>query len=183
MLDPPLILEVEFTEEKPKAAQLLNLATQLVCHCTLVEDANEDASILVTSSNRSSNSKPCADLLDTLLGHSVVTCQYLSDHVDGKRKLFFVFADLAIRIQGDYRLQCTIVDMPRGKIQTLLTKPFVIYPPQSYPGILGKPTALTPEPTTLSKNFYAQGVTIRSGTYAKKRLFTTLDDSKLDDDM
>lgn len=82
---------------------------------------------------------------------------------------------LTSRIQGEYQLVCHILDLSRGAVQTVETKSFSIYPPQTYPGILGKLARLIIiESTELSKCFYKQGIAIRSGTYSKKVLLIWL---------
>jgi hypothetical protein len=96
--------------------------------------------------------------MSTLAGQSTCCGLVLNDPVDGAPKLFFVFQDLAVKVVGQYRLLCHIVDISRFfdlirpyiPVPPLITSPFDIHSLQTFPGVL--------EPTQLSRSFTLQGL-------------------------
>jgi hypothetical protein len=104
MLDPPLILEISFEGRQPSDTEMRNLAGTLTCHVTLKSVENNDQSVVMLDGKA---------LLPTLLGTTSVPAAVLKDVSDSKSKLFFVFHDLGIRLQGQFILECKTVDMAR----------------------------------------------------------------------
>lgn len=104
MLDPPLILEIAFDGKQPTDTEMQNLAVSLTCHVTLKSVENDDQSVVMLGKK---------SLLPTLLGSTSVPATVLKDVSDSKSKLFFVFHDLGIRLQGKFILECKTVDMAR----------------------------------------------------------------------
>jgi Velvet factor len=104
MLDPPLILEISFEGRQPSDTEMRNLAVSLTCHVSLKSICNDDQSVVMLGKK---------SLLPTLLGTTSVPAAVLKDVLDSKSKLFFVFHDLGIRLQGEFILECKTVDMAR----------------------------------------------------------------------
>ncbi|KAJ5224027.1 Velvet factor [Penicillium chermesinum] len=75
------------------------------------------------------------------------------DNTDGG---FFVFGDLSVKIDGEFRLKFTLFEMRRDMVvylKTILSERFTVYPPKSFPGMM--------ESTFLSRSFADQGVKLR----------------------
>lgn len=115
MLDPPLILQLAFTGSILSPLQMTNLASRLICHVSLAgPDPAANQSHLILSNADPSQIQESArpeNLVKTLLGQTAVNAMILEDVADGNKRMFFVFPDLAIRIQGEYRLVCHVADM------------------------------------------------------------------------
>jgi hypothetical protein len=110
MLDPPLILQIDYDSiDNNSSSKLSNLATQLVCHVN-IKAANDDTNMSFLALAGIPDPIPPEQLIRTMLGQSTTAAQMLRD-VDGSKKLFFVFPDLAIRIQGEYRIECHIMNI------------------------------------------------------------------------
>ena len=116
MLDPPLIIQFDFNEKKfftdhqIKAIFLRYLCYVTIHSCNILDESVMDASILIPNPIRSL-SRGHSPYLNTLLGQRVISPLYLNDFADGENRFFFVFSDLAIRIQGDFILKCYIIDV------------------------------------------------------------------------
>lgn len=114
-------------------------------------DTTLDSSSLSTSTSSVKN----------LIGSSVTTGSKLTN-MDGELGIFFVFPDLSIRKDGDYRFRFSFFDL-RGDSGELLrttayirtrafSEPFRVYSAKQFPGMI--------ESTRLSKHFAKQGVKI-----------------------
>jgi hypothetical protein len=137
---------------------------QFVCHVYVLDaDTSDNNSIISTADARKRrNRKGGYDSLDCvsniMSGQKTISPMILTDPIDQQPRLFFVFTDLCIRVKGEYRLSCTIMDMnryclltrPCDVIEELITNPFEVYTIQYFPG--------APEPTILSKSFWIQGI-------------------------
>ncbi|KAJ2700810.1 hypothetical protein H4218_001798 [Coemansia sp. IMI 209128] len=96
-----------------------------------------------------------------LIGASVTTGAKLVD-VDGSSGVFFVFPDLSIRKDGEYRFRFSFFDLKSDTSDILNTtaqikartfsEPFRVYSAKQFPGMI--------ESTPLSKHFAKQGVKI-----------------------
>jgi hypothetical protein len=51
--------------------------------------------------------------LDNIRGNTIIRAVKLIDPVDNQRKIFFIFADLAIKTQGSYKLVATLIDISK----------------------------------------------------------------------
>ncbi|KAJ1733687.1 hypothetical protein LPJ61_001440 [Coemansia biformis] len=106
-----------------------------------------------------SDGPPCA--VQNLIGTTVATGSKLQG-LDGSPGVFFVFPDLSIRKDGEYRLQFSFVDLrsetgdlitTQTQIQaTAFSDAFRVYSAKQFPGMI--------ESTALSKHIARQGVKI-----------------------
>ena len=121
LLDPPLIVEVEFDKQNlPSQTRLFSLATSLTCVVSLLSvdfegrDANAVEPIAENIQIMTSKGSHTYVLAKNLVGQTCRTASFLYD-IDGKmdKKLFFVFADLGIRQAGHYQLVVQAMFMPR----------------------------------------------------------------------
>jgi hypothetical protein len=163
---PPLILELQ--DYDPNRIY--------TCHVTLISNlSDENRSTVGKKQVRISNLKPNSyQCYDCLVGPQIVLGQLLKD-TNLQNGLFFIFPDLSIRTQGDYRLQCRIIDMISyliGKhreqvVCQATTTTISIYDSKTFPGGC--------DPTELSKWFNSQGIPIGGGPYGRKvRSFISL---------
>ncbi|KAJ1899344.1 hypothetical protein LPJ66_002168 [Kickxella alabastrina] len=121
-------------------------------------------------SSSTSDSSMCT--VRNLIGASVTTGAKLNN-VDGSLGVFFVFPDLSIRKDGDYRFRFSFFDLQSDNGDLLKTsadikarafsEPFRVYSAKQFPGMI--------ESTPLSKHFAKQGVKIpvRKETIGKSR--------------
>ena len=100
VFQPPLILEVEFDDlnYSPSSTCLDTLSSLLVCNVALVSTEKEVMTKFIDKNG----------LLDNLLGSICILPFQGKDVVGGTEKLFFVLSDLAIRLPGEYILECKI---------------------------------------------------------------------------
>ncbi|KAJ1958941.1 hypothetical protein GGI12_004603 [Dipsacomyces acuminosporus] len=101
------------------------------------------------------------DTVRNLIGSSISTGAKLNN-LDGTLGIFFVFPDLSIRKDGEYRLRFSFFDLKSetGDLITtsspirarIFSDPFKVYSAKQFPGMI--------ESTTLSKHFAKQGVKI-----------------------
>ncbi|KAJ6155156.1 hypothetical protein N7470_005722 [Penicillium chermesinum] len=127
-IDPPPIVQLRVREEGTYLAHLY--------------EANEDQQVSVPPSQ-------------ALAGTLVSSLHRLKD-VDNTDGGFFVFGDLSVKIDGEFRLKFTLFEMRRDMVvylKTILSERFTVYPPKSFPGMM--------ESTFLSRSFADQGVKLR----------------------
>ncbi|BEI81619.1 hypothetical protein CcaverHIS002_0207790 [Cutaneotrichosporon cavernicola] len=172
-LTPPLIVQLQVRNEKGEEVETDNatLARRLV-HLTmgveLVSPDGIDSRSLMRVRPPSprgtvqpyypTSAPPPYSVQRTLLGSSVRTPQILTR--EGRKGLYFIFQDLIVRPEGQYRLEGKILDLAGpphigtsiGVTHPLTycrTDPFDVIIPQEFPG----PVAITP----LSTEFLRQG--------------------------
>jgi hypothetical protein len=77
-----------------------------VCHISLFDsDTDEDRTTIRKSDD--------TQLFQNLVGQRVSSGTILSDPDDGIKKLFFIYPDLSIRVIGEYRFLCYLVNLSR----------------------------------------------------------------------
>jgi Velvet factor len=116
LIDPPLVLALD-VETEYNNQQLQDIGKRFVCVLNLFEsksrqnadyifDAVDDKSEL--SSSRDNNPSPAR--MHNLVGNTVSSAILLktSHEYDSKRKLFFVFPTLSVRLPGTYYLSCIV---------------------------------------------------------------------------
>ena len=96
-------------------------------------------------------------VFENLVGTKVQTPQVLVDPTDGIQKQFFIFNDISIRIDGEFQLSISIVNLLTGEIISGSTEPIVIVTPQLY--------VRNPSKTLLSESFAAQTKPARMKNY------------------
>jgi hypothetical protein len=137
---------------------------QLICHVLLLDANTNDIQTTINTlgAKKMRNRNGIEEQLDSattnMSGQKTATPLFLCDPLEQQEKLFFVFHDLCIRVKGEYKLKCIIMDMNRyllltrscTVLQELMTSCFEVYSVQYFPGI--------PEPTALSDSFLKQGL-------------------------
>ncbi|PWY63951.1 VeA family regulator VosA [Aspergillus eucalypticola CBS 122712] len=140
-VDPPPIVQIRVREEGTYLAQHY-LQSPYYFMCCSLYDASEDNPVPVAPST-------------ALTGTLVSSLHRLKD-VDNTDGGFFVWGDLSVKIEGDFRLKFTLFEMRKDVVthlKSIITDRFTVYPPKSFPGMA--------ESTFLSRSFADQGVKLR----------------------
>ncbi|OOF98159.1 hypothetical protein ASPCADRAFT_164473 [Aspergillus carbonarius ITEM 5010] len=140
-VDPPPIVQIRVREEGTYLAQHY-LQSPYYFMCCSLYDASEDNPVPVAPST-------------ALTGTLVSSLHRLKD-VDNSDGGFFVWGDLSVKIEGDFRLKFTLFEMRKDivtHLKSIITDRFTVYPPKSFPGMA--------ESTFLSRSFADQGVKLR----------------------
>ncbi|OXV11953.1 hypothetical protein Egran_00283 [Elaphomyces granulatus] len=140
-VDPPPIVQLKIREESSYLAQHY-LQSPYYFMCCSLYDATED--------------RPAPVQPSTALAGTLVSSLHRLKDIDNADGGFFVFGDLSIKLEGDFRLKFTLFEMRRDNVvalKSILSDRFSVLPPKSFPGML--------ESTLLSRSFADQGVKLR----------------------
>lgn len=100
--------------------------------------------------------RPTPEGLSGALGGTVVSSLHRLKDTDNQDGAFFVFGDLSVKLEGQFRLQFSLYEM-RGAmcyfIKSIVSEPFTVYPGKNWPGMS--------ESTFLTRSFSDQGVRLR----------------------
>ncbi|KAI9890003.1 MAG: hypothetical protein M1814_004621 [Vezdaea aestivalis] len=100
--------------------------------------------------------RPAQAAPQTALAGTLVSSLHRLKDVDNADGGFFVFGDLSVKIEGEFRLRFSLFEMRKAEvfhIKSIVSKPFTVYPAKSFPGMS--------ESTFLSRSFGDQGVRLR----------------------
>ncbi|KAI9034794.1 protein vosA [Aspergillus affinis] len=140
-VDPPPIVQIRVREEGTYLSQHY-LQSPYYFMCCSLYDGSDDSPVAVSPST-------------ALTGTLVSSLHRLKD-VDNTDGGFFVFGDLSVKVEGDFRLKFTLFEMRRDTVHYLkstISERFTVSPPKSFPGMA--------ESTFLSRSFADQGVKLR----------------------
>ncbi|OOQ90551.1 developmental regulator VosA [Penicillium brasilianum] len=140
-IDPPPIVQLRVREEGSYLAQHY-LQSPYYFMCCSLYDATEDRPVPVAPS--------------TALAGTLVSSLHRLKDVDNSDGGFFVFGDLSVKIEGEFRLKFTLFEMRKDVVTYLKTEisdRFKVSPPKNFPGMM--------ESTFLSRSFADQGVKLR----------------------
>ncbi|KAJ5585558.1 Velvet factor [Penicillium hispanicum] len=140
-IDPPPIVQLRVREEGSYLAQHY-LQSPYYFMCCSLYDATEDRPVPVAPS--------------TALAGTLVSSLHRLKDVDNSDGGFFVFGDLSVKIEGEFRLKFTLFEMRKELVtylRTIISDRFTVSPPKSFPGMM--------ESTFLSRSFADQGVKLR----------------------
>ena len=116
--------------------------------------------------------RPVHEKQDNLItGTSASSLHRLKD-VDNSDGAFFVFGDLSVKVEGEFRLCFTLYEIDTEAeagtdryihtIKQIISRPFTVYPAKTFPGMA--------ESTFLSRSFGDQGVRLRIRKEARATL-------------
>ncbi|KAJ8651942.1 hypothetical protein O0I10_012462 [Lichtheimia ornata] len=94
--------------------------------------------------------------IDQYLVGTTASSLYRLRDLDDADAGFFIFTDLAVKQEGEYRLHFSLFEIAGDNVQnrqSMLSDTFTAYEPKRFPGPL--------EPTTLSRCLYNQGIKMR----------------------
>ncbi|KAL1965045.1 hypothetical protein VTN77DRAFT_6105 [Rasamsonia byssochlamydoides] len=140
-VDPPPIIQLKVREENTYLAQHY-LQSPYYFMCCSLYDANED--------------RPAPVQPSTALAGTLVSSLHRLKDVDNTDGGFFVFGDLSIKIEGEFRLKFTLFEMRKDTVtglKSIISDRFQVLPPKNFPGMA--------ESTFLSRSFADQGVKLR----------------------
>ncbi|OJJ40641.1 hypothetical protein ASPWEDRAFT_47434 [Aspergillus wentii DTO 134E9] len=140
-VDPPPIVQLRVREEGSYLAQHY-LQSPYYFMCCSLYDATEDTPVPVAPS--------------TALAGTLVSSLHRLKDVDNNDGGFFVFGDLSVKIEGEFRLKFTLFEMRKEVVtylKSIVSDRFNVSPPKSFQGMA--------ESTFLSRSFADQGVKLR----------------------
>jgi len=140
-IDPPPVVQLRVREEGTYLAQHY-LQSPYYFMCCSLYDATEDRPVPVAPS--------------TALAGTLVSSLHRLKDVDNSDGGFFVFGDLSVKIEGEFRLKFTLFEMRKDVVtylKTVISDRFKVSPPKNFPGMM--------ESTFLSRSFADQGVKLR----------------------
>jgi hypothetical protein len=117
--------------------------------------------ILVTVAD----SKPASENVNTSLAGTLVSSLHRLKDVDNTEGGFFVFGDLSVKLEGDYRLQFTLYEVNGPSVfhlKSIISEPFSVHASKNFPGMS--------ESTSLTRSFSDQGVRLRLRKEPRKLL-------------
>ncbi|KAJ5172408.1 Velvet factor [Penicillium capsulatum] len=140
-IDPPPIVQLRVRDEGSYLAQHY-LQSPYYFMCCSLYDATDDRPVPVAPS--------------TALAGTLVSSLHRLKDLDNSDGGFFVFGDLSVKIEGEFRLKFTLFEMRKelvSYLKTIVSERFTVSPPKSFPGMM--------ESTSLSRSFAEQGVKLR----------------------
>lgn len=139
-IDPPPIIQLQIRDPSDPAQNYLQSPYYFMC-CTLLDSATETQAETVSS---------------TALGGTLVSSLHRLKDVDNHDGGFFVFGDLSVKKEGEYRLRFSLFEMRKTEvvyIKSELSQVFTVFSSKDFPGMT--------ESTFLSRSFGDQGVRLR----------------------
>ncbi|KFY30534.1 hypothetical protein V494_08121, partial [Pseudogymnoascus sp. VKM F-4513 (FW-928)] len=141
-IDPPPIVQLKISEAVDPSQNFLQSPYYFIS-TTLVDDDETQS-----GSDRE-------EVKNALAGTLVSSLHRLkdSDNSDGG---FFVFGDLSVKIEGNFKLQFTLYEVRDKEVEYItstMSEPFKVHPAKNWPGMA--------ESTFLTRSFSDQGVRLR----------------------
>ncbi|KAI9675511.1 MAG: hypothetical protein M1829_003315 [Trizodia sp. TS-e1964] len=142
-VDPPPIIQLRIKDDSDPAQNYLQSPYYFMC-CNLY-DVNQE--------------RPASVAPQTALAGTLVSSLHRLKDIDNSDGGFFVFGDLSVKVEGEYRLRFSLFEMlnsPRSEvvhIKSTISEPFTVYAAKTFPGMS--------ESTFLSRSFGDQGVRLR----------------------
>ncbi|KAI5802225.1 velvet factor-domain-containing protein [Pyronema domesticum] len=139
-VDPPPIIQLKIRDDSDPAQNYLQSPYYFMC--TNLYSATHDQPSLIPPHQ-------------ALAGTLVSSLHRLKD-IDNSDGGFFVFGDLSVKIEGEFRLKFSLFEMLKNEvihIKSITSEPFTVYAAKNFPGMS--------ESTFLSRSFGDQGVRLR----------------------
>ncbi|KAF8542280.1 velvet factor-domain-containing protein [Trichophaea hybrida] len=139
-VDPPPIIQLKIRDDTDPAQNYLQSPYYFMC--TNLYSAVHDSPSLIPPHQ-------------ALAGTLVSSLHRLKD-IDNSDGGFFVFGDLSVKIEGEFRLRFSLFEMMKNEvvhIKSITSEPFTVYAAKNFPGMS--------ESTFLSRSFGDQGVRLR----------------------
>ncbi|KAJ3323713.1 hypothetical protein HDV06_001443 [Boothiomyces sp. JEL0866] len=103
MLDPPLIIQLLLPQPAKNYQPF-----EFICNTTILDAEDGTHNGLICFSKTIGHKTLSTSIKSVLLGQTVTTGVLLNDMKSNELQIFFVFPELAVRIQGDFKLCCNI---------------------------------------------------------------------------
>ena len=113
-----------------------SLQARLLCHVSLTTENGAELACIKRIETDSSEQHTTL-----FYGETTGKGKLLTD-MNGVKTLYFIFADLSVRIAGRYRLRCRMLDMmtimtPNSEIVEVISDVFEVFSPNMFPGMQG----------------------------------------------
>ncbi|CDH60429.1 developmental regulator [Lichtheimia corymbifera JMRC:FSU:9682] len=141
-IDPPPILKLEWVHRSQNITRDFLLQSPFYYVMANLVAADDPTCTLLPSQ-------------EYLVGTTVSSLYRLRD-IDNRDAGFFIFGDLAVIKEGQFRLHFSLFEMTGDEVRnckTIMTEPFIVYPSKRFPGF--------DESTFLTRSFSDQGVRLR----------------------
>lgn len=150
--DPPLVVQITKTTSENTQEFLDNLADRLVCVLFLTTPQGLVISCLEPErDDMIINNQALTSIFD---GQTCIRGQVLDDNITGSKSIFFAFTDLSVRMGGSYVICCRLLDLYDLKYSRVLsTRPFQVFPPKSFPGMMRMIVCLTFSVNCIDESF------------------------------
>jgi hypothetical protein len=151
-IDPPPIIQLKIKDDRQDPCHNYLQSPHLFV-CVDLFAANESTSVQANVNN-------------ALAGTSVSSLYRLKD-IDNSDGGFFVFGDLSVRIEGQFRLRFYLFEVQKADVcflQSITSDVFQVYSAKQFPGML--------DSTFLSRSFSDQGVRIRIRKEHRIKMFS-----------
>ncbi|KAI9777608.1 MAG: hypothetical protein M1839_008662 [Geoglossum umbratile] len=139
-VDPPPIIQLRIKDDSDPAQNYLQSPYYFMC-CNLYDPVHE---------------QPATSAPHTALAGTLVSSLHRLKDIDNSDGGFFVFGDLSVKLEGEYRLRFSLFEMLKSEvvhIKSIISGRFVVYATKNFPGMS--------ESTFLSRSFGDQGVRLR----------------------
>ncbi|KAH8149502.1 uncharacterized protein LAJ45_06582 [Morchella importuna] len=139
-VDPPPIIQLKIRDDSDPAQNYLQSPYYFMC-TNLYSSVHDSPSPIPPH--------------QALAGTLVSSLHRLKD-IDNSDGGFFVFGDLSVKIEGEFRLRFSLFEMLKNEvvhIKSITSEPFTVYAAKNFPGMS--------ESTFLSRSFGDQGVRLR----------------------
>lgn len=150
-VDPPPIVQLRIRDPEDPAQNYLQSPYFFMC-CNLC-DANLDRPGQISAGLQGDDVDTATQ--SALAGTLVSSLHRLKD-VDNTDGGFFVFPDLSVKIEGQFRLRFSLFEMMKTRVEyitSVTSDPFTVFSHKTFPGLS--------ESTFLSRSFGDQGVKLR----------------------
>ncbi|KAE8133407.1 velvet factor-domain-containing protein [Aspergillus pseudotamarii] len=159
-VDPPPIVQIRVREEGTYLAQHYLQSPYYFMCCSLF-DPSDDVPVPVPPSTALTGTLVSSlHRLKDVDNNGTLTPMGMVDvklaELTGPDGGFFVFGDLSVKVEGDFRLKFTLFEMRKDivtHLKSVISERFTVSPPKSFPGMA--------ESTFLSRSFADQGVKLR----------------------
>ncbi|KAF8445402.1 velvet factor [Terfezia claveryi] len=136
-VDPPPIIQLKIRDDQDPAQNYLQSPYYFMC--TNLYTVNE---------------KPTPIAPHQALAGTLVSSLHRLKDIDNSDGGFFVFGDLSVKIEGEFRLRFSLFEINEVvHIKSITSEPFTVYAAKNFPGMS--------ESTFLSRSFGDQGVRLR----------------------
>ncbi|GAA5796598.1 hypothetical protein HPULCUR_001971 [Helicostylum pulchrum] len=140
-IDPPPIVQIRLNNATPQQTDSFHQNSYFYMCANLAHPIDDDEIYTPTH--------------NALSGQTVSSMYKLKD-IDNHDGAFFIFGDLSVKVEGNFRLKLSLFEITSTGavcLKHLFTSPFTVYPTKKFPGML--------DSTFLSRSFSDQGARIR----------------------
>ncbi|KAI8095495.1 velvet factor-domain-containing protein [Thamnidium elegans] len=142
-IDPPPVVQIKMNSSNDDRLSTLSSYLFLIAVLVPAEGAEDQEQLNILLHSK------------LTVGRTVSSLYILRD-LDGSDSAFFVFSDISVRAEGNYRLRMCLFNIKESTVNynlSVLTEPFTVYSAKTFPGMYRS--------CPLVQNFAKQGLKIR----------------------